>query len=259
MNNQLHEKLKELRMSGMISTLDVRLQEARANQLDFSEFLELLIYDELAVRQERKIARMLKKAAFNRLKTLEHFNWQFNPNLERNRFYELATCKFIRDASDVLFIGPPGTGKTHLVQAIGYEAIKAGHNVIYRSIFDVVRDFLRAENLGKQESILNKYLKPDLLIIDDMGLKQLPRKAGEYLFEVIMRRYEIRSTMMTSNRPIEDWGKLIGDVATAGAILDRLLQHAQIIPFKGKSYRLSSERANDIQNAFDKDQTDDKL
>lgn len=259
MNNQLHEKLKELRMSGMISTLDVRLQEARANQLDFSEFLELLIYDELAVRQERKIERQLKKAAFVNLKTLERFNWQFNPNLERNRFYELATCKFIRDASDVLFIGPPGTGKTHLVQAIGYEAIKAGHNVIYRSIFDVVRDFLRAENLGKQESILNKYLKPDLLIIDDMGLKQLPRKAGEYLFEVIMRRYEIRSTMMTSNRPIEDWGKLIGDVATAGAILDRLLQHAQIIPFKGKSYRLSSERANDIQNAFDKDQTDDKL
>ena len=100
-------------------------------------------------------------------------------------------------------------GKTHLAQAIGYEAIKAGFSVIYKSIFDVVRELLKSENLGKQEPTMNKYLKPDLLIIDDMGLKQLPHKAGEYLFEVIMRRYEIRSTVMTSNRPIEDWGKLI--------------------------------------------------
>ena len=138
-----------------------------------------------------------------------------------------------------------------MVQAVGYEAIKAGLTVIYRSIFDVVRDLLRAENLGKQDSVLNKYLKPDLLIIDDMGLKQLPKRAGEYLFEIIMRRYELRSTMMTSNRPIEDWGKLIGDVPTAGAILDRLLQHAEIIPFKGKSYRLSNRKADKTATIFE--------
>jgi DNA replication protein DnaC len=241
MRNHINDKLKELRLSGIAAALELRLQEAKANQLDYTEFLELLIGDEMAVRQDRKTGRAMKKADFRNLKTLEHFNWQFNPNLDRRRFYELATGKFIRDTRDVLFIGPPGTGKTHLAQAIGYEAIKAGFSVIYRSIFDVVRDLLRTENLpSRTDAILNKYLKPDLLIIDDMGLKQLPNKAGEYLFEVIMRRYEVRSTMMTSNRPIEDWGKLIGDVPTAGAILDRLLQHAEIIPFKGKSYRMNT-------------------
>ena len=251
MRNHLTDKLKELRLSGMISSLDLRLQEARANRLDYPEFLELLIGDEMAVRQDRKTGRALKKAAFRNLKTLEHFNWQFNQNLDRKVFYELATGKFIRDARDILLIGPPGTGKTHLAQAVGYEAIKAGFNVIYRSIFDVVRDLLRAENLGKSEAVMNKYLTPDLLIIDDMGLKQLPPKAGEYLFELIMRRYEVRSTMMTSNRPIEDWGKLIGDIPTASAILDRLLQHAEIIPFKGKSYRLNNRKEEDSMNTVE--------
>ena len=139
-----------------------------------------------------------------------------------------------------------------MAQALGYEAIKAGFTVLYRSIFDIIRELLRADNMGKQDTALNKYLKPDLLIIDDMGLKQLPNRAGEYLFEIIMRRYEVRSTIMTSNRPIEDWGKLIGDVPTAGAILDRLLQHAEIIPFKGKSYRLNNRKEDKGTKIFEK-------
>jgi DNA replication protein DnaC len=128
-----------------------------------------------------------------------------------------------------------------LVQAIGYHALKAGFIVLYRSIFDVVRDFLHDEALGGEEKILAKYLKPDLLVIDDMGMKQLPKRSGEYLFEIIMRRYETRSTMMTSNRPLEDWGKLIGDVPSATAILDRFLHHAEIIRITGKSYRLRNQ------------------
>ena len=251
MNNNLFEKLKELRLSGVSAALELRLQEAKTNQLDHQEFLELLLYDELALRKERKMQRMLKKAAFLNLKTLEHFDWQFNLNLERSRFYELAHGKFIRDGHDLLFIGPPGTGKSHLAQAIGYEAIKLGFNVLYRSIFDLIRELNRAETLGKQDACLNKYLKADLLIIDDMGLKQLPHRSGELLFEIIMRRYELRSTLMTSNRPIEDWGKLIGDVPTAGAILDRLLQHAEVIPFKGKSYRLNKRQSQDIKSELE--------
>ena len=129
-----------------------------------------------------------------------------------------------------------------LAQAIGYQAIKQGLCVLYRSIFDVVRDFLHDEILEDQEKVLARYLKPDLLIVDDMGMKQLPRRSGEVLFEIIMRRYETRSTMMTSNRPLEDWGKLIGDVPSATAILDRFLHHAEIISITGKSYRLRNQK-----------------
>jgi len=139
---------------------------------------------------------------------------------------------------DVLFLGPPGVGKSFLVQALGYEAIKQGYVVLYRSIFDVVRDFLQDEALSGQERVLNRYLKPDLLIVDDMGMKHLPKQSGEYLFEIIMRRYETRSTIMTSNRPLEDWGKLIGDIPSATAILDRFLHHAELISITGRSYRL---------------------
>lgn len=242
MNTPLSDNLKQLRLSGMISTLDIRLQEARANQLDYAQFLELLVLDELGVRGGRRIDRMLKSAGFVNLKPLSHFDWQFNPNLCRSRFYEFATCAFVRKHTDLLFIGPPGTGKTHLAQSIGYEAVKQGLTVRYCSIFDVVREFMEDETLTNHK-VLTKYLKPDLLIIDDMGLKQLPKRAGEYLFEVIMRRYEVRSTLMTSNRPIEDWGHLIGDVPTAGAILDRLLSNAEVIPFKGRSYRIRTGSA----------------
>jgi DNA replication protein DnaC len=142
----------------------------------------------------------------------------------------------------------PGVGKSFLAQAIGYQAIKAGFGVLYRSIFDVVRDFLHDEALGGEDKVLARYLKPDLLLIDDMGMKQLPKRSGEYLFEIIMRRYETRSTLMTSNRPLEDWGKLIGDVPSATAILDRFLHHAEVVSITGKSYRLRQSGRAESKN-----------
>jgi DNA replication protein DnaC len=237
-NDALTRSLKQLRLSGLLASLEVRLQEAQSSQLSHAEFLELLLQDELLVRGNRLLDRRVKMAAFRERKTLDDFDWAFNPTIKKKQIHDLASGHFIRQARDVLFLGPPGVGKSFLVQAIGYQAIKAGFEVLYRSIFDLVRDFLHDEALGGEDKVLAKYLKPDLLIVDDMGMKHLPKRSGEYLFEIIMRRYETRSTVMTSNRPLEDWGKLIGDVPSATAILDRFLHHAEIIQITGKSYRL---------------------
>jgi DNA replication protein DnaC len=244
MNDSLASALKQLRLSGLLQSLDVRLQEAASHSLNHAEFLELILQDELVVRSDRLLKRRIKAACFRELKTLDDFDWAFNPAIKKKQIFDLATGRFVRECRDVLWLGPPGVGKSHLVQAVAYHAIKSGFVVLYRSIFDVVRDFLHDEAVGKEDKILARYLKPDLLIIDDMGMKQLPKRSGEYLFEIIMRRYETRSTMMTSNRPLEDWGKLLGDVPSATAILDRFLHHAEIIQITGKSYRLRNQARN---------------
>jgi len=209
----------------LFSSLDLRLREARSNQLDHLEFLELLLQDELNVREQRQIQRRTKTAAFREKRTLD----SFNPGIDRRQSHDLATGRFLEKTEDIRLIGPPGVGKSHLALAIGHELIKSEKIVLYRSIFDLLAD-LRDDGLDQRhERTMKRYLKCDLLIIDDMGIAQLPPKSGEYLFEIIMRRYEVRSTLMTSNRPLEEWGKLIGDVPAATAILDRFLHHANLI------------------------------
>jgi DNA replication protein DnaC len=242
MNTQLIQSARQLRLSGLLCSLELRLQEAASHQLPHAQFLELVLQDELNVRSQRQIERRKKSAAFRELKPLEDFDWEFNPSIKRAQVYDLATGNFIRQNRDLLLLGPPGVGKSCLAQAIGYGAIKAGFTVLYCSVFDLVRDLQAEESAAEARRTLRRFLKPDLLAIDDFGMKHFPPKSAETLLEIIVRRHQNRSTLMTSNRPIEEWGQLLGDVPAATAILDRFLQQAEIIQITGRSYRLRHQK-----------------
>jgi DNA replication protein DnaC len=244
----LKNQARQLRLSSLAQNLELRLQEAVSHQLPHTQFLELLLQDELNHRQSNAHARATKAAAFRESRSLSDFDFAFNPSIPRSKVYELATCQFIEQARDVLLVGPPGVGKSHIAQALGKEAIRRGHQVYYRSIFDLVRDLGAPQDSTQEATVLARYLKPALLIIDDMGMKELPGKSAEHLLEIILRRSELRSTIMTSNRPVDEWGKLLGDVPAASAILDRLLHRAEIIAINGRSHRLA-QRAGEASAA----------
>lgn len=244
MTHSLHEAIRQLRLSGLAASLDLRLQEATSHQLPHAQFLELLLQDELNVRGQRLLERRKKAAGFRELKPLEDFDWNFNPAIKRSQIFDLATGQFIRQHRDVLLLGPPGVGKSFLAQALGHAALRTGFLVLYCSVFDLVREMQLDQSPAEAQRTLTRYLKPDLLCIDDFGMKHFPPKSAETLLELIVRRHQNRSTLMTSNRPIEEWGQLLGDVPAATAILDRFLQQAEIIQITGRSYRLRNASAS---------------
>ena len=235
---ELDQALRKLRLSGMAETLQTRLLEAQAGERAPLDLLSALVGDELVRRQDRLLSRRLKQARFRDAhKTLDGFDWGFNPKLDRKLVFELATGRFIGQGEDALFLGPPGTGKSHLVQAIGHAAVLQGHRVAYREVHLLLEELADATLDGTRKEHLEELSRVPLLILDDLGMRKLPASAAEDLLEIVMRRYERASTMITSNRPVEDWGKLLGDTAATTALLDRLLHHAHILKCGPRSYR----------------------
>jgi DNA replication protein DnaC len=243
---ELQRALRQLRCSGMAAGLESRLLQAQAEPLAPIDFLATLVGDELLRRQDRLLERRLKQAGFRDVgKTLDAFDFDFNRKLNRRLVFELATGRFVTQHEDGLFLGPPGTGKSHLAQAIGVAIIQQGHRVLYREVHTLVDELAEAQLAGTRKATLAHLTTIPLLILDDLGMRKLPPTAAEDLLEIVMRRYERASTLITSNRPVEDWGKLLGDTAAVTALLDRLLHHAHVLTCGPRSWRtrLHAERA----------------
>jgi DNA replication protein DnaC len=242
---ELQRALRQLRCSGIAAALETRLIEAQAEKLAPIDFLSRLVQDELVRRQDRLLDRRVKQAGFRDVgKRLDTFDFDFNKKMPRALVFELATARWITQHADALFLGPPGTGKSHLAQAIGFAVIQQGHRVLYREAHVLLEDLAEAQLAGARKDYVAAITAVPLLIIDDLGMRKLPPTAAEDLLEIVMRRYERASTLLTSNRPVEDWGKLLGDTAAVSALLDRVLHHAHVLTCGPKSWRtrLHSER-----------------
>lgn len=245
---ELDRALRQLRLSGMAETLEARLLHAQTEKMVHLDFLSMLANDELERRRTRFLDRRIKKAQFrDHAKTLDSFDFDFNKKMNRKLVFELATGRFVASREDALFLGPPGTGKSHLAQAIGHAVIRQNHGVVYREAHALIEQIADATLCGTRKECLAELAGADLLIIDDLGMRKLPHTAAEDLLELIMRRYERASTIITSNRPVEDWDKLLGDAAAVGALLDRLLHHAHVLKCGPRSWRTKLQ--NDLQPA----------
>jgi len=243
--NELQRSLRQLRLGGMAAVLETRLRQAQAEPMAPIDLLATLVSDELTRRSDRLLERRRKLAAFrDPNKTLDNFDFTFNPKLNRSMVFDLATGAFIDRREDALFLGPGGTGKSHLAQAIGQSAILQGHKVLYRQTHILLEEVGEATLEGKRKQYMESISSVALLIIDDFGMRKLPQTAAEDLLEIVMRRYERASTLLTSNRPVDDWGKLLADVAAVGAMLDRLLHHGHVLKCGPKSWRTKMTAAD---------------
>ena len=240
---ELERALKNLRLSGMIPTLEARALQVASHETDFLEAFSWLVQDELDHRHSRLLERRHALSGLPEHKDLTSFDWTYNARLPRRDVLELATLKFIDAKEDILIIGPPGTGKSHVAKALASSAVQRGFKVLYREAHQLIEDITEARELGNLRKLRAQIRGADLLLLDDLFLRKLPTHAGDELADVLMARYEKASTILTSNRPLDDWTRLLGDVVVVTPLLDRLMHHGHLLKFEGKSWRLREAAA----------------
>jgi DNA replication protein DnaC len=234
---QLGKHLKQLRLGGILETLDMRMHQATAEQMSHMDFLQLLLDDEIARRHHKQLTQRIRRANFQTDKTIERFDFSFNPKLNRQLILELATCQFVVRHQPVLILGPSGVGKSHLGQALGWEACKRGYDVIYTSCAKVLSSLAAGRADGSYDKRLQALARPDLLILDDFGLKPLRESSPEDMYDIINERYEKTATIITSNHALNEFPVLFGDPLLASAGLDRLFDNAIVVTITGNSFR----------------------
>jgi DNA replication protein DnaC len=246
---ELERALRGLRLSGMTATLETRALQVAQQQMDFFEAFSALVQDELDRRRSRLLDRRFTLSGLPERKDLKDFDWAYNPKIPRRDILELATLKFIDAREDALLIGAPGVGKSHIAKALAQLAVQRGYKVFYREAHVLIDDIHQARELGELRKYRALLKAADLMVIDDLFLRKLPTNAGDELADVIMSRYEKQSTLITSNRSIDDWGKLLGDVVVVAPLLDRLMHHGHLLKFEGKSWRLRESAARLAKSA----------
>lgn len=242
LRQHLMPKLKHLRLSGILDTLDLRSQQAITERWSYSEFLERLLEDEVERRAQKQLALRLRRASLASDKTLETFDFSVSPGLNRQLLYDLATGRYIREHRNVLLCGPTGVGKSHLAQALAHEACRRGFDVVFTNAQRMLRQLYAGRADDSYDRRLAIYLRPDLLVIDDFGLKPLTPPGPEDLYDIINERYEKGAILLTSNRAPTEWATLFHDPLLASAGLDRLAHNAHVLILTGASFRARGRR-----------------